>query len=177
MATFSEATAIASGQRFFYADALSPEVRVYTPQGKLVTIIRTADPPDRLTDAEIESRLQMTIPGNVTAAERRERMDRMRAQPHATAWPPYSRVHVDGNGWLWVQDYQKTYTGPAVWTAFDANGTMLGRLTLPVPAGGGRTLEVVGFGKNDILVRRSDDDGAAHLTAYPILSNRGRRRP
>ena len=122
-----------------------------------------------MSAADVERRLSMTIPKNVSDAERSSRMDRMRAMPHAASWPAYAGVLVDPTGRMWVEDYRTTYPAPDGWTAFDPSGRLIGRLVIPMPAAGARPLEVISFGVDEVLVRRSDSDGAAHLTIYPVV--------
>ncbi len=145
---------------------------IFDVGGLLVASIRSADPIATISGAEAEQRMARTIPTNVSAAERTARMDRMKAMPHASTWPAIGRIYVDPDGNLWVADYMRTWPGPTGYSKFDANGRLIGRLVLPVaPPPAGR-LQVIGFGRNDILVRRADEDGAAHLTVYPIISAR-----
>lgn len=98
-----------------------------------------------------------------------QRLDRMRSMPHASHWPTYREMYVDQTGQLWMQDYTKKYPTPDGWTLFDAKGVLVGRLVIPALSAGQRPLQVITFGTNEILVRRADDDGAAHLTVYPIV--------
>jgi hypothetical protein len=75
-------------------------------------------------------------------------------------------------GNLWVADYDRTWRGPTGYSKFDADGRLVGRLMTPVRTTSATRIEVIGFGVNDILVRRRDDDGASHLTVYPIVPAR-----
>ena len=145
-----------------------------SPEGKLLSVVRSDDPLVAISDADAERRLAMTIPNNVSAAERSSRMDRIRALPHAATWPAYSRLLVDPTGRMWVEDYRMTYPAPDGWTAFDPSGRLIGRLVIPAPATGERPPEIISFGVDEILLRRSDGDGAAHLTLYPIVRVSGR---
>jgi hypothetical protein len=172
MVTQSESVVLAWGQRVYVGDPRFSEIRVYTPAGKLTSIIRSADPAVRITDADVEERLRSTIPRNVPTTEVSERMARMRSLPRPAHWPAYRRVHVDPRGTLWVQDYNITYPSPDGWTAFDSEGRLLGRLVMPAPASGQRRLQVIAFGEDELLVRRADQDGFAHLTVFPIQSIR-----
>jgi hypothetical protein len=168
MVTQSEGTLLAAQQRIYIGDAQTSEVRVYTPEGRLSRIIRSNDPPVRITNAEAEARMRSSIPRNTPTGQVEARMDRMRALPHAQNWPAYRRVLVDPRGYVWMQDYARTYPSPDGWTAFDAEGRMVGRLVIPAPETGKRRMDIITFGMNEVLVRRIDDDGAAHLTLFPI---------
>lgn len=172
MVTQVEPPILARGQRVYIGDAFSSEIRVYTPAGKLTTIIRSADPQVRITPAQVEERMRSTIPMGTPSGEVAQRLARMRARPHAETWPTYRDVKVDPRGTIWVQDYTTEYPRPDGWTAFGADGRMIGRLVIPAPAAGRRRMDVIAFGVNEVLVRRSDEDGFAHLTVYPIQSVR-----
>ena len=168
MITQSEASTIGWQDRIYSGDGTTSEVRVYTPAGRLTMIIRTADPVVRITDAEAEERMRSTIPRGTSGTEVSARLERMRSTPRATTWPAYRRLHVDPNGTLWVQDYARKYPAPDAWTAFDRDGRLIGRLVIPAPKAGERRLEIIRFESDGLLVRRTDDDGFAHLTVFPI---------
>jgi hypothetical protein len=168
MVTQGEPTVLAWRQRVCIGDAMTSEIRVHTAAGQVTSIIRSADPPVRITADEAEERMRGTIPRNVSGAEASERMARMRALRTATTWPSYRRVHVDPRGTLWVQDYTIGYPSPDGWTAFDVERRLIGRLVIPPPARGERPLQIIAFGLDELLVRRQDEDGFAHLTLFAI---------
>ncbi|MGH7470698.1 MAG: hypothetical protein ACRENP_22345 [Longimicrobiales bacterium] len=98
--TQSEPAVIASGQRVYIGDPRFSEIRVYSADGKLTSIIRSADPPVRITDAQREERMRSSIPRDVSATEVTARMARMRSLPRPANWPAYRRVYVDPRGTL-----------------------------------------------------------------------------
>lgn len=170
MVSQSEPSVAPFGNRFVFGNTMQSEVGVYDASGKLISIVRSSDAAVPVTDADVERRISSTIPRNVSADERKQRLDRMRASPHAPNWPAYARVLADPTGQLWVQDYRASRPAPDGWTAFDASGKMLGRLVFPVPANKDeRQPEVISFGRNDILIRTRDADGASYLGIYPIV--------
>lgn len=176
MVTMVGATVLASGDALFYADPFASEIRVYDSVGKLRRIVRTADQGARITDGEADERMASTIPRNVTADERKQRMDRMRSRPHARNWPVLYQLQVGSDGTLWVQDYRKTSRDPDAWTAIDSTGRILGRLEFPpVPD---RTMrpEVHSFGTNNVMLRRFDADGASSIAIFPLVTIDGRSR-
>jgi len=161
--------AVAMGQRLYYGDGTSGEVLVLSPSGSLLTIIRSADPRIRITQADAEKRLNATIRPLGSAAERDKFAERLRSRPYPSTWPAYDRIHVAPDGTLWVQDYEVTPSRADSWTAFDSSGRLLGRLLIPGPTKGDMMVEVMGFGTNEILLRRRDSMAAVHLAFYPIL--------
>ncbi len=169
MVAQSAPTVVAAGQRLFWGDPRTSEIRVFSVTGKLLSIMRSADVGAAITGSEVEQRFRSTIPRNTPEAEITKRLDRMRSLPHASHWPTYREIQVDPAGQLWVQDYSKTYPSPDGWTLFDAQGVLVGRLVIPAPAEGKRPMQVIAFGINEVLVRRSDEDEGAHLTVYPLV--------
>jgi len=85
-------------------------------------------------------------------------------------WPAYGELRYDPLGRLWMEDYTKQIS-TGWWTVFAASGEALGRMQLPKLANGRLPL-VVGFARDAILIRREDDDGAPHVTAYRLIPNR-----
>lgn len=171
MITQAQVTLVASVTRFYYGDGTRTEIPVFQlPAAELkpVLSIRTADRAIPISAAEAEQRMAGTIPNNVSAAERTARMDRMKAIPRAASWPTFDRIHVDPEGNLWVADYLRTWPSPTGYSKFDVNGRLVGRLVVPAPTEDG-SFQVISFGVNDVLIRRQDEDGAAHLTVYPIV--------
>jgi sugar lactone lactonase YvrE len=82
----------------------------------------------------------------------------------------FNRVAVDAAGRIWIQDFQKfNAIAPDGWTAFDANGAMLGRLVISVPSHPVAQMTVLSFGRDEVFVRRIDAQGALHLTVYPLI--------
>ena len=168
MVAQASVSVVAAGTRLYYGNPSSSEIQVFSTTGQLLSILRSDDSRPRISSAEAEARMASTIPRNVTEAERSTRMDRMRAMPHADAWPAYQQVLVDPSGRVWVQDHRVTYPSPDGWSAFDANGRLIGRLQLPSPAAGKRPNDILAFDTDRVLVRRSDADDAAHLTWYAL---------
>jgi hypothetical protein len=52
---------------------------------------------------------------------------------------------------------------------------MIGRLVVSIPSPGLVPLEVKSFGRNEVLVLRRDQMGAAYLAVYPVLRVEPRR--
>lgn len=46
---------------------------------------------------------------------------------------------------------------------------MIGRLKIEFPLRSTLTFPVMSFGRNEVLIRRLDADGAAHLSIFPVL--------
>lgn len=170
MLTFAESAVATAGQRFYLGLPDASQITAYDATGKPVLIVRFADKGEPIADADALKRIAYAVPagsGKLTDAQvataKADALERWKGRPHAEFWPTHGRIHVDDQGRLWVNQYQKDTKAPDVWVAFASDGQMIGKLVLPV----GRR-EVVGFVKNGILVRTSDSDGAAHLELHSI---------
>jgi hypothetical protein len=162
--TMIQSTAVAAGGRFYIGNVASSEISVYGIDGRLISQVRSADRPHRISGAEVERRLAATF------RSQQQLIARARSMSHATNWPAFARVEVDARQRIWVEDYQIIDPALDAWSVFDAGGTLIGRLVVPLPAAKNeRPMEVIAFGHDDVLVRRSDDDGAQHLTVYPVV--------
>lgn len=176
MVTMVTRTLVASGNALYYGDPFRSEIRVYDTSGSLRRVIRTADHGERITDAEAEERMAMTIPRNVTGNERTARMDRLRSLPRASNWPVFREVEVDSDGTIWVQDYQRSSRSPDAWTAIDSAGRIVGKLALPQGVPGRPRPSVQSFGRDYVMLRQFDADGATSLVILPLIQIDGRRR-
>ena len=165
-----------SDDGLYYVDPFTGEIREYAPLGALRRIVRTADKGDSITREEAEERMARTIPRNVTAAEHKARMDRMRSQPYAQNWPVLVRLEVGTDGTIWVQDFRKTFEAPDAWTAIDSTGRIVGRLVFPAVPEGARGPNVLSFGSDYVMLRRFDADRASSIAIYPLVKLEGRSR-
>lgn len=170
MVTYAENANATAGQRFYNGLPDGSEITVYDVTGKPLLMVRYADKPEKITDADAMKRIAYPIPaggGRPTdaqvAAAKADALERWKGRPHAEFWPTHGRIHVDDQGRLWVNQYRKDTQVPDVWVAFAPDGRMIGKLVLPA----GRN-EVIAFAKNGVLIRTADSDGAAHLELHPI---------
>jgi hypothetical protein len=172
--TQTEVSLVAANRRPFYANSADHQVLVLGLDGKPIQIVRNRDPRIAITDADVTEQIERSVPTNVLGAARSKQIDRLRAMPRPSTWPAYRRAHVDAAGRLWLQTYQTQRAAGVSWIAYDPEGRMIGLLEIRPP--GSARLEVIGFGLNDVLVRRFDADQASYLTVYRIQSIDGRRR-
>jgi hypothetical protein len=88
-------------------------------------------------------------------------------QPRSESIPPIGRMYVGSDQVLWVQDYPIIRGEGSPWfTALDTSGRILGRLEIPAEA------KVLAFGKDRVLLSRSDADGVAEVTVHRISPSR-----
>jgi hypothetical protein len=157
---------LARGSAFYVGNPGASEVRRFDNTGKLQLIVRSDDRPPPFVKADMDSLPTHGVAGPGGGAT----MKLLPGEAMPTEWPTFGRVAVDLAGRIWIQDFRKfNAIAPDGWTAFDANGAMLGRLVIPVPANADAKRTVLSFGRDEVFVRRLDDDGALHLTIYPLV--------
>ena len=142
-----------AGQRVYISDGATSEIRVYRADGRLIQIIRSADRPRRITAGHVERELQ----GPSRA---------FRGRWHPETYPTYTTFLVDPNGRVWVEDFETVRGEKAGWTAFDPQRRLIGRLEVPRKTGKSHAT-VVGFGKDEVQILSTDEDGFAHLVFHP----------
>jgi hypothetical protein len=164
------ASSAAGGKHVHFGSGERSEIEVWDREGRLVRLIRTADPMREITRAEREAGSRSGYPLGVSPAEVKAHQQEVFDRSTATAWPAYDRFMVDGTGRLWVQDYRRPPERRAAlrWTSFDAEGRISGRLEIPAPPDGDRPWQVIAFGDGDVLIRTRDADGGAWLGVYRI---------
>lgn len=138
------AVILGANNRFYYGFGDQYEIRVYTPSGKLETIIRRAWTPTPISDADWEewvvewSKLWIKS----TGAQRDREMNELRKSPWAEQNPAFSQFLVDRRGRLWVREahWQDAIAAgslsdparvPSVWSVFDVRGRWLGDVRMP----------------------------------------------
>jgi len=163
-----------SGARMYFADGDRFEITAFDLTGRLAEIIRTGDPLVPITDAEKAKMQPTAFRAGSSPAELEDARRRAIASSRTKYWPTVGAMHVDAAGRIWVQDWTQGYdpTKPSGWAAFDQAGRLLGRLIIPGAKSKEMRWYVASFGKDEVIVFRTDDDGAAHYTAYPVLSVR-----
>ena len=176
MVTGVTLTVVASGDGLYTGNPFTGEIREHDALGRLRRIIRTADQGDSVTAAEAEERMARTIPNNVVGADRTNRMEMMRARPYSPRWPVMMDYLVGPDRTIWVRDFKKVHPSPDAWTAIDSTGKIVGRLEFPSTAERTFPLQVISFGRDDVMVRRFDANRATYLTIYPLMKNDGRSR-
>lgn len=165
----SEVTVAASGQSYYYGDPSTRQVDVHRLNTRQKLILRNADSSATLTDREIDAMVERMMPTTASSPDQAARIGQLRERLRNQAMPAYRRFLVDPIGRVWMQDFRTSRDTPDGWTAFDSTGRMIGRLKLPELKPGEREWEVISFGRDDVLVRRADAEGGAHLTLYRLI--------
>jgi hypothetical protein len=138
------------------------ELAVYTPQGALERLIRRRQEPRPVTDESVAAVREARLAA-VTNPQRRREMERAFADmPRPATMPFYEDALVDDAGNLWVRDFQPDPDAPPVWTVFDAQGRMLGPVSMPL---GFRPMQIA----EDLVVGVARDDlDVEHVLVYGL---------
>ncbi|MEP6833892.1 MAG: hypothetical protein ABJB74_10875 [Gemmatimonas sp.] len=164
---------VTGSENVYYGNGAEQEFRVFSAQGKLVSIVRTADKLEPITRNDLEDMSSGAGRAGSKTAGSSAGGGSPAPVSHAKTLPTYDRILIDMSERVWMQDFEPDIKTQAEgWTAFDRTGKLLGRIVIPVGATKEKRQTVVHFGKDEVFVKRPDDDGATHYTAYPILSKK-----
>ena len=161
------ASFFAVGDQLILASGRESDIRLFSGNNALIRIIRSDDPPVKMTDQDAKAHNAVVTVTEIPVSKDGSRgRPNTVTMPHPDFWPPYGRVLPDLDGRVWVEDNRRA-DSPG-WTAFDLSGRMLGRLD-PPPHAEAERWRVVGFGHNELIAARQDDDGAYRVTFYPLV--------
>jgi hypothetical protein len=115
---------------FYHSDGASYEIRRFTPDGALETIIRRRSDPLPVTDEDVRSHREQLLEG--VAGPARARLERfLAAVPIPEHKPAHGRMLVDAAGNLWVVRTRPAADQPFRWDVFGPEGAWLGTVDLP----------------------------------------------
>ena len=128
----------------------------YDRDGRLVRSIQRDVEPIPVTDemlaAEVESRLeQMREQFRAVFGPLYDEM------PKAPSLPYYSAIHVDPDGYIWVERFTSMSAPVFEWTVFNSAGRMLGQVTFP------DGLDVYEIGRDYVLGRWRDESDVEYV--------------
>ncbi len=156
---------VAVGGAFLLAgDSERPEVRRYTPDGALTTLIRWAAP-DAVLDPNVFAQMKrVALAGQEGNESRRASVEaRFAASPPGTPLPHLGGLHLDPHDNRWVREFAPLPTDSIRFRVFDPSGQLLGPLAL------GPRHTVLDIGSDRILTVWQDDDDLEHLRVYRIV--------
>lgn len=139
--------------------------RIWDASGALVRIIRLELPERPVTAEDWERAREARIPADADAARRSAVRDAYDAIPAPEAWPVFSDLEVDDQGYLWVQRFAPPWEedAPGAWWVFDPSGALLGEVALPA----GFQVDAI---RGDRVVGRWEDElGVARARVYRIV--------
>ena len=151
---FGHKTAFAAASdRFYVADNESYEIRVYSSEGRLHSIIRLDQEPLDLTEEHFSAFKDSTIAAQVDDFGRFQMRELFRHMPplreHLPAFA--ANIAVDAEQNLWVQQYPSAHDNAADWNVFGNDGRLLGTVRLP------RGVDVLSIGTDYIIGLRRDE--------------------
>ncbi len=142
------------------------EIRCYRQDGVLRRIVRRAQPPRPVTDADIDRFVDQRVRRLDDPDARRLQRQLWDQAPRHQTMPAYDAIRLDEAGNLWVEDYEPDGDGPATWTVFDPAGRMLGSLALPAD------LVVTQIGADFVLGTWRDELDVQHVLLYALEKER-----
>jgi hypothetical protein len=161
---FGPSTLIAAGgNRIYVVDTIGYEVRVHRDDGALERVIRRpyqglpVSPEDLA--AYLEERLAAVPPVEEIRAGIRAAIE---AMPPPEFMPAVRSMHVDRQGYLWLEASRSTGDRAATWSIFDASGRWLGDLELPAE------YELLDIGEDNILALGRDELGVETLNVLSL---------
>jgi hypothetical protein len=101
--------------------------------------------------------------GNTDAAIGEMQRKQFAVLPHRDTLPAFSRVLVDGEGNVWMEEFRIDPAAAATWSVFDADGRWLGRVE--TPAG----LKVMLIAGGTVVGVTRDDVGVERVAVYPLV--------
>jgi hypothetical protein len=136
---------------------------VYDVAGRLRSIVRLDRPDTPVGPAEREYwHARQRAMDDREVWQRRFRQAK-ELVPFPPVMPPYSAVHSDPRGRIWVGEYQPPgATAPQIWRVFGADGQQLATTSMPPGVSAHQ------IGEDHVLGRWTGDLGVAHVGAFPI---------
>lgn len=161
---FGRGTAFAAaGDRFYVADNVSYEIRVYSIAGQLTQVIRRQAAQLPLEDSDIQA-LEDSVLASVDSDSRPQmRVLFANLPPPPTTYPAFEPdIHVDAGLNLWVRESNRVGDHRSRWSVFTAEGEFLG--TLGMPPG----IELLDIGADYVLGLRRDELDVEYVQLFQL---------
>ena len=136
---------MAAGDRVVVADSRRAEYRVLDATGKVVRIVRWADPLRPVTDADFETGIEKF---NVAFPVGGQPKMPVRDSLTPSHWPSFGDARLDEAGRVWLMDGRES--GSKAWTIFAPDGKLVARFTPPEQADGMRW-RASSFGRDELI--------------------------
>lgn len=152
-----------AGEQVVFAPTDRWELRIHGRDGRLERITRVDRTPTILTPDILEAEIERRVALAPEAAQAGLRA-RLTEGPHPDALPAFGAVVGDAGGRLWVEVFRpEAEVGPARWVVFDAEGRLLGGVTLPEGFTPHRA------GEEWLLGVAVDDLGVERVQLWPLV--------
>ena len=147
------------------------EIRLYSTDGRLKTVVRKDVEPRTVTADAIEV-LQRAHLADISEPERRYRLRMFRAMAIPSTMPAFGRairrqgwnppIRFDDLGNLWVLEYDLPGTDPLRWSVFRNDGQLLGTVDFPAE------FEPLHIGDDFVVGRAQDSDDVEYVRVYAL---------
>jgi len=145
------------------ADGSSYEAAVFDLNGRLTRLVRV-DRPNRPVTAQDQQNYRERFLASIRDGRSRSRAERMfDGQAFPAAMPALQNLKVDGEGNLWLEEYQAAPEVQPRWALFDPQGRWLG--TIDTPHG----LRVTDLGSDYVLGIARDQLDTEHVRLYRLM--------
>lgn len=120
-----------AGKTVFLGDGTRTEVSQWTPEGRLLRIIRWGAEPRQVTPALEEAYRARRLDAADTPEQRQMSEQRIDGIVFPEHLPVYGTLRTDSEDHLWVQPYAPDWEASANWWVFGPGGQWLGEVQLP----------------------------------------------
>ena len=149
-----------SARGFFVTGGAGTEVREFDNSGRLVRIIRLAEPPRPVKSEDVKYAVDDLVSGFTIPHSQVRAVYKQVNFP--AAWPTFQSVRIDRLGWLWAELYRASRKDAARWMVFDSTGVARGTVELPAD------LEVHDIGRDYVLGRWLDSMRVEYVRRYRL---------
>ena len=158
-----------SPSRFYVGDDDRYAISAYSPEGKLLHVVRLEDADRPITEAAIDEYMDLRIP-------KKRDVDRGMVEPALRAlithetMPAFAALRADPDGNLWARDFDLTLPADRKerWNVFDSNGRYLGALVMP------KAFSVMTVGVDYVAGVWKDQFGTERARIYELKKPRRR---
>jgi len=151
------------GAGFYLGDNARYEISFHRANGSRTRIVRKEHSLVPVSRRAVE-REKLAGLEDVASSEMRQRFERMMEPVKGPpTMPTFSRLLVDAEGNLWVQEYQLSDDDGPAWTVFNPEGVMLGSVSLPT------RFTVHEVGSDYVLGRWRDEMDAEYVQLYALM--------
>jgi len=153
------------GDAFYFGHTDSYELAQYDQSGRLVRLIRKAQPNLPVTAEDTERLIEDEMTDAEDESQRTFIRQMYAEMPFPQTMPAYRSLVVDADGNLWVEDYRRPGDKQPRWTVFNSGGEMLGLVETPP------RFTVFEIGSDFVLGLWIDDLDVEHVQLYALFKD------
>ncbi len=140
----------------------SYEIRAYDPSGSLRSIIRLDQELRPLTSSDVAAYLEAQLENIDDPGRQARRRREIEGMSIGETMPAYGGMTADAIGHLWVLEYGSPQDAAPVYTVFDPEGKLVGRLPMP------DRFTVIEIGSDYVLGRYTDELDVEYVRLYRL---------